>query len=90
MSTPIRGLSPAEYFRDAPSRATMTAAHRATGIAYSTIHRASRGTPLSAPTAEALSAWSRTVDRAGIVIDAALAAGIAPPPAKRARKAVSE
>jgi len=53
-----RGLSAREYFAEAPTGA-LTAAHLATGIAYSTVHRASKGDGVNLKTARELEKWSR-------------------------------
>lgn len=57
--TAARGLSAQEFFARALPGANMTEAQLATRIAYSTIHRASKGEPVSARTAFALERWSR-------------------------------
>lgn len=72
-------LNPRDFFDLALDGATMTAAQLATGIAYSTIHRARSGGVISVETAKALAEWSRGLESAqarGVVIDAALSVGI--------------
>jgi hypothetical protein len=76
--TPER-LTPAQFFDLGLDGATMTAAQLATRVAYSTIHRARCGGPISVETAKALAEWSRSLTSAqerGVCIDAALAVGI--------------
>ena len=76
-STAVRGLSAAEFFARGFKGGTMTAAHHATGIAYSTIFRAKEGGPVGRKTAKALAAWSKTVaDTEGAVISAARTLGL--------------
>ena len=76
---PRRGLTPAEFFAMALEEGSMQSAHYATRVGYSTIHRAAHGTPVTVPVAKALAEWSAALPAAvaaGVVIDAALAAGI--------------
>jgi hypothetical protein len=81
MDTMNRRLSPAQFFDLALDGGSMTAAHLATGIAYSTVHRAGKGGGISVDTAKALSKWSKGVPAAaaaGVYIDAAVALGLDP------------
>lgn len=56
---PARGVSAQEFFAAGVDGGSMTAAHHATLVAYSTVHRASRGEPVSLATARKLEKWSR-------------------------------
>lgn len=80
MDTPIsprssRGVSARDFFRAAIPGGTMTAAHYATKISYTTIHRAASGAAVSPTTAKALERWSRELG-ADLVISAALTLGL--------------
>lgn len=56
---PARGVTAREFFAAGVEGGSMTAAHLATAIAYSTIHRASKGDGISLKTARELEKWSR-------------------------------
>lgn len=76
-STADRGLTAAEFFARGFKGGTMTAAHLATGIAYSTIFRAKEGGGVGRKTAKALAAWSKTVEGTdGSFISAARTLGL--------------
>lgn len=57
--TAPRGVSAEEFFSASIPGGSMTQAHYDTRIAYTTIHRAAHGAPVSASTAKALERWSR-------------------------------
>ncbi len=59
LSSPARGVTAQQFFAAEVPGGTMTAAHRATSVAYSTIHRASKGLGVSVATARELEKWSR-------------------------------
>jgi hypothetical protein len=72
-------LTAAEFFALGLDGGDMSAATRATGLAYTTVHRASKSTVKDVDTAKRLAAWSRTVPaaaEAGVWIDAARALGL--------------
>lgn len=80
MDTPTaRGLTPQGFFALSLEGGSMTDAHHATRLAYSTVHRAAQGTLVSAAVARDLAAWSAGVasaQAAGVCIDAAMACGL--------------
>lgn len=61
MTTPAqaRGLTPREFFARRLPGASMQDAHRATGIAYSTVHKLVNGASASQSTLVLLARWSR-------------------------------
>lgn len=58
---PARGVTAQEFFALGIEGGSMTDAHHATRIAYSTVHRASRGDGVSLATARALEKWSQAI-----------------------------
>lgn len=70
-TAPARGVTAQEFFAAGIEGGSMTAAHLATKVAYSTIHRASKGDGISLKTARELERWSRSLG-AEIFISAVL------------------
>jgi len=71
-----QGITAQEFFAAGIEGGSMTDAHHATRIAYSTVHRASNGGGISVATARALETWSRALGR-DLFISAAATLGIA-------------
>lgn len=72
-------LTAAEFFALHIEGGDMSAASRHTALAYTTVHRASKGLVRDVDTAKALAAWSRTVptaQAAGVWIDAVRSLGL--------------
>lgn len=76
-SKPARGVTAQKFFAAGVEGGSMTDAHHATRIAYSTVHRASRGDGVSLATARALEKWSQSLG-ANIFISALATLDIAP------------
>lgn len=77
MSDPSpRGVTAQEFFAAGLPGVTLTDAHHATRIAYSTIHRASKGGGIHANSARELEAWSRGLGLP-VFISAAATLGLA-------------
>ena len=83
--TPARGMTAQEFFAAGLEGASMTAAHCSTRIAYTTIHRASRGIDVRADKLRELERWSLSVEgarSAGVYLSAAATMAVSRPPAK--------
>lgn len=80
---PTKGpLTAAEFFALDLEGGDMSAASRGTGLAYTTVHRASKSVVKDVDTAKRLASWSRGVPAAkaaGVWIDAARALGLDEP-----------
>ena len=77
--SPKGPLTAAEFFDLGIEGGDMSAASRSTGLAYTTVHRASKGPVRDVDTAKRLAVWSRTVPAAndrGVWIDAARSLGL--------------
>ena len=75
-------LTAVEFFALGLDGGDMSAASRGTGLAYTTVHRASKGPVRDVDTAKRLAAWSRTIpsaQAAGVWIDAARSLGLDEP-----------
>lgn len=83
---PARGVSAQEFFAAGVPGGTMTAAHLATRIAYSTVHRAANGKGISVATARELESWSKGL-AAAVYINASATLRIDDPPTTEAADA---
>lgn len=82
---PKRGVTAREFFAAGYEGGTLTAAHIATSIAYTTIHRASRGIDVRADKLRELERWSMGVEgahAAGVYLSAAATMASSRPPSK--------
>ena len=72
-------LTAVEFFALGLDGGDMSAASRGTSLAYTTVHRASKGPVRDVDTAKRLASWSRSLPAAkaaGVWIDAARALGL--------------